>query len=152
MHTQFWTSSTAPDICKIQKYSDLLSYILFKNLRITEIYFPFPLQTFWIKLILKFKLFWKIVPRYFWKLQKMMLENEFMYEVLVRVCLRVFSILWLKKVTTAEKKIHPFASLWYEIGILWTNMKHVKSHGTALGYWLQSDMNQIFQIRYCTFL
>ena len=54
--------------------------------------------------------------------------------------------------TPAAKKLNPFASVWYEIGILWHNIKPVKSHTTALSYWLQTDMNQIFQMRYCGFL
>ena len=35
--------------------------------------------------------------------------------------------------TTAAKKIHPFASVWYEIGVHWPNIKPIKSHATALG-------------------
>ena len=52
----------------------------------------------------------------------------------------------------SQKKIHPFASVWYGIGVLWPNIKPVKSHTTALGFRLQTDMNQIFQTRYCKFL
>ena len=54
-----------------------------------------------------------------------------------------------KKTTPVVKKIHPFASVWYEIGVLWTNITHVKSHTTALDFLLLTDMNQIFQLRYC---
>ena len=36
--------------------------------------------------------------------------------------------------------------------VLWPSIKSVKSHTTAFGFWLQTDMNQIFQIRYFTFL
>ena len=50
------------------------------------------------------------------------------------------------------KQIQPFASVWYEIRVLWPYIKPVKSHTTALGFRLQTDMNQIFQMRYCTFL
>ena len=34
--------------------------------------------------------------------------------------------------TAAAKKIHPFASVWYEIGVVWPNIKPVKRHTTAL--------------------
>ena len=39
-------------------------------------------------------------------------------------------------------------SLWYEIGVLWANIKHIKSHATALDLWFQTDINQIFQMSY----
>ena len=32
-----------------------------------------------------------------------------------------------------QKKIHPFASVWYEIKGHWPNIKHVKSHTYSLG-------------------
>ena len=54
--------------------------------------------------------------------------------------------------TPVAKKIQPFASIWHEIRVLWPNIKPVKSHTKALGFRLQTDMNQIFQMRYCTFL
>ena len=54
--------------------------------------------------------------------------------------------------TPAAKKIHPFASAWYEIRLLWPNIKPVKSHTTTMGFKLQTDMNQIFQMRYFTIL
>ena len=44
------------------------------------------------------------------------------------------------------------ASVWYEIRVLWPNIKSVKSHNKAWGFRLQTDMNQIFQMRYCMFL
>ena len=46
------------------------------------------------------------------------------------------------------KKDTPFAPVWYEIGVLWTNITHIKSYTTAFGFWLQTGMNQIFQISY----
>ena len=47
--------------------------------------------------------------------------------------------------TPAVKKIHPFAFVGSEIGvkILSANITHIKSHAIALGFWLQTDMNQI---------
>ena len=42
-------------------------------------------------------------------------------------------------------------SVWYEIEVLGTSITHVKSHATALGFWLQTDMIQTFQMRYCAF-
>ena len=53
--------------------------------------------------------------------------------------------------TTNQKKIHSFASIWYEIGVLWPKIKPVKSHTTALGFWIQTGMNHIFQMKYFTF-
>ena len=50
------------------------------------------------------------------------------------------------------KKIHPFASVWYKIGVFWPNIKPVKSPTTALDFKLQTGMNQIFQMRYCASL
>ena len=54
--------------------------------------------------------------------------------------------------TPVAKKIQPFASAWYEIRLLWPNIKPVKSHTTALGFKLQTDINQIFQMKYCASL
>ena len=54
--------------------------------------------------------------------------------------------------TPTAKKLHPFASVWCEIGVLWPNIKPVKSHTTAFSFWLQTGMNQIFQMRYCASL
>ena len=34
-------------------------------------------------------------------------------------------------ITPTVKKIHPFAPVWCEIGVLWANIIHVKSHTTA---------------------
>ena len=42
------------------------------------------------------------------------------------------------------------ASVWYEIRVLWAKINHVKSFTMILALTLQADMNQIFQIRYCT--
>ena len=42
------------------------------------------------------------------------------------------------------------ASVWYEIRVLWAKITHVKSHAMTLAFILQTDMNQIFQMRYCT--
>ena len=42
------------------------------------------------------------------------------------------------------------ASVWYEIRVLWAKINHVKSHAITLAFSLQTDMNQIFQMRYCT--
>ena len=39
-------------------------------------------------------------------------------------------------ITPTVKKIHPFTSLWHEIGVLRANVTHVKSHSTALSFWL----------------
>ena len=44
------------------------------------------------------------------------------------------------------------ASVWYEIEELCANIIHVKIHAMALGFILQTDMNQVFQMRYCTLL
>ena len=45
---------------------------------------------------------------------------------------------------TRSKKIHPFTSVWHEIGVIWANITHVKSHTTALEFWFQSDKLQIW--------
>ena len=37
-------------------------------------------------------------------------------------------------ITPVAKKRHPFATLWYEIRVLWPNIKPVKSHTSALGF------------------
>ena len=29
-------------------------------------------------------------------------------------------------------------SVWYERGVLWANITHIKSHATALGFWLSN--------------
>ena len=44
------------------------------------------------------------------------------------------------------------ASVLYEIKILWAKINHVKSHTITLAFSLQTDMNQIFQMRHCTSL
>ena len=36
--------------------------------------------------------------------------------------------------TAPAKKIHPFDSVWYEIGVLWPNIKPNKSNTTDLGF------------------
>ena len=54
-----------------------------------------------------------------------------------------------KLFTTAVKKIHLFASVWYEIGVIWANITNIKSHTTALGFKVPTDINQIFQMKYC---
>ena len=54
--------------------------------------------------------------------------------------------------THAAKKIHPFAFVWYEIGLLWANIMHVKSHAMVLSFYLQAYLNHIFQIRQCMLL
>ena len=54
--------------------------------------------------------------------------------------------------STVAKRIHSFASVWYTIGLHWPNIKPCKSHTTIMGFWLQTDMNKIFQIRHCSFL
>ena len=41
------------------------------------------------------------------------------------------------------------ASVWYEMRVLWANINQVKSHFIALAFNLQTDINQIFQMRYC---
>ena len=35
-----------------------------------------------------------------------------------------------------------------EMGVIWGTITYVKSHSKALGFRLQTDMNQIFQMRY----
>ena len=54
---------------------------------------------------------------------------------------------YILTITPAAKTIHPFASVWYEIGVLWPNLKPIRSLSTALGFWLQTDMNRIFQTK-----
>ena len=50
---------------------------------------------------------------------------------------------WLMVCTPVAKKIHPFDSEWYEIWVRLPDIKSVKSHTTTLGFWLQTDMNDI---------
>ena len=44
------------------------------------------------------------------------------------------------------------ASVWYEIRVLLAMINYVKSHTMTLAFILQADINQIFQMRYCTLL
>ena len=44
------------------------------------------------------------------------------------------------------------ASIWYEIRVLWAMINYVKSHTMTMAFILQADINQIFQMRYCTLL
>ena len=36
------------------------------------------------------------------------------------------------------------AFVWYEIGLFWANIAHMKSHAKVLDFCFQIDMNQIF--------
>ena len=44
------------------------------------------------------------------------------------------------------------ASVWYEIRVLWAKITHIQSHVMTLAFILQTDRNQIFQMRYCASL
>ena len=44
------------------------------------------------------------------------------------------------------------ASVWNEMRVIWVKINHVKSHAMILAFSLQTDMNQIHQMRYCTSL
>ena len=35
------------------------------------------------------------------------------------------------------------ASVWYEVGVLWANITHIKSHATSLGYCLETDESDV---------
>ena len=56
---------------------------------------------------------------------------------------------YLKGYTVLPTSVLTKASVLYEIRVLWANLNHVKSHAMALVLSLQTDMNQIFQMRYC---
>jgi len=43
-------------------------------------------------------------------------------------------------------------SVWYEVRVLWAMKNYVKSHTMTLAFILPTDINQIFQMRYCTLL
>ena len=52
--------------------------------------------------------------------------------------------LCIAHVSTPEvKKIHPFASVWYEVGVLWANITHIQSHAISLGYFLETDESDV---------
>ena len=85
--------------------------------------------------------YWKAVR--FDKYEPRGLRCTYQHSLHLSVCLEMYN---------RGKKIHPFPSLWYEIRTLWPNIKPVKSHTTAFGFRLQTNMNQIFQMRYCAFL
>ena len=69
-------------------------------------------------------------------------------------CIAVFGQqTWILNIHTRQRRyIHPFASVWYEIGLLWPNIKPVRSQTTVLGFWFQTNMNQIFKMRCWSFL
>ena len=59
---------------------------------------------------------------------------------------------WQKQATVQATSVLTKASVWYEIRVFWANINHVKNHAIPLVFSLQTDMNQIFQMRYCTLL
>ena len=47
-----------------------------------------------------------------------------------------------------EGTVHFFCHLWSKMESIQIEIKYVKSHATISIFWLQTDMNQIFQMRY----
>ena len=41
------------------------------------------------------------------------------------------------------------ALLWSEMMLVWETLNDINSHTLLLSFWLQTDMNWIFQMRYC---
>ena len=46
------------------------------------------------------------------------------------------------------KKTHSFGHLWSKMGSLQTEIEYLESPARILIFWFQTDMNQIFQMRY----
>ena len=67
-----------------------------------------------------------------------------------------FKQLWKLKTFIVDKVQPNFvltkASIWYEIRVIWGKINNVKSHVMTLAFSLKTDMNQIFQMSYYTFL
>ena len=53
------------------------------------------------------------------------------------------------KDTVQSTSVLTKASVSYEIRVLWVKINHVKSHSKTLTFTLNTDINQIFQMRYC---
>ena len=65
-----------------------------------------------------------------------------MYQKLKKINQSVHSLtnkLWMYISTDTSNQNHWNANLWSEIGVLWANITHFKSHTTDLGFWLQAD-------------
>ena len=68
----------------------------------------------------------------------------------------IFSIITLNKYeicntyigTVLVTSVLTRPSLWYEIGVLWVDIINIKRHATAVGFWIITNMNLIFQMRY----
>ena len=62
-------------------------------------------------------------------------------------------IFWISYWNTVQPtSVLTKACVWYEIRGLLAKMNNVKSHAMTLAFSLWTDMNQIFQMMYCTLL
>ena len=86
---------------------------------------------------------------HFWNPWSTLINPVWVLLMMFEILFKIASALCVRISTPAAKKIHSFASVWYEIGVIWANITHIESHATALDFCLQTDMNQIFEMMYC---
>ena len=72
------------------------------------------------------------------------------YSLLWGIDIAYFFLYWVEcqqqrsKPVVQPTSVLTKASVWYEIGVLWANITHIKSHAVVLGFCFQTDINQIF--------